>query len=158
MTTVERQVKFFPLAMFMTSTSGSWCSVERAGGGVVVNRAYMAARTMCPTVFHVYWTELCYITLNSTHCTFTLPLTLYQLIQPALRIRIMVDVRGLTGFGPGGGGVALTGGAEPSADSSSCLLMSSVVNRLDSSPKMWMIANLLEGLGWGKITETQRSL
>lgn len=54
----------------------------------------------------------------------------------------------LTGFGPGGGGVVLTGGAEPSPDSSSCLLMSSVVKRLDSSPRMWMIANLLEGLGW----------
>lgn len=54
----------------------------------------------------------------------------------------------LTGFGPGGGGAVLTGGAELSADSSSCLLMSSVVKRLDSSPKMWMIANLLEGLGW----------
>lgn len=53
----------------------------------------------------------------------------------------------LTGFGPGGGGAVLTGGAEPSADSSSCLLMSSVVNRLESRPSMWMIANLLEGFG-----------
>lgn len=53
----------------------------------------------------------------------------------------------LTGFGPGGSGAVLTGGAELSAESSSCLLMSSVVKRLDSSPKIWMIANLLDGLG-----------
>ena len=51
-------------------------------------------------------------------------------------------------MGPGGGGVVLTGGADPSPDSSSCLLMSRVVNRLDSRPRMWMIASLLEGLGW----------
>jgi hypothetical protein len=55
---------------------------------------------------------------------------------------------GLTGLGPGGGGVVLTGGADPSPDSSSCLLMSRVVNRLDSRPRMWMMASLLEGLGW----------
>lgn len=52
----------------------------------------------------------------------------------------------------------MTGGAELSADSSSCLLMSSVVNRLDSSPKMWMIANLLEGLGWEKKIEEKKQI
>lgn len=54
----------------------------------------------------------------------------------------------LTGLGPGGGGAVLTGGAVLSPDSSSCLLMSSVVKRLDSRPRMWIIASLLDGLGW----------
>lgn len=68
----------------------------------------------------------------------------------------MMTIMILTGFGPGGGGAVLTGGAEPSPDSSSCLLMSSVVKRLDSSPRMWMIANLLEGLGCTEIHKNKK--
>lgn len=67
----------------------------------------------------------------------------------------MVVEEALTGLGPGGGGAVLTGAADPSSDSSSCLLMSSVVNKLDSSPKMWMIANLLDGLGWNEKEKKQ---
>lgn len=62
----------------------------------------------------------------------------------------------LTGLGPGGGGVVLTGGAGPSPDSSSWLVMSSVVKRLDRSPRMWMIANLLEGLGCKQIHQGEK--
>lgn len=53
----------------------------------------------------------------------------------------------LTGLGPVGGGADLMGGAF-SPDSSSCLLMSSVVKRLDNRPKMWIMASLFEGFGW----------
>lgn len=60
------------------------------------------------------------------------------------------DIWKLTGLGPGEGGGFSAGGAVPSADSSSCLLMSRVVKRFDSSPKMWIIANLFAGLGWNK--------
>lgn len=62
----------------------------------------------------------------------------------------------LTGLGPGGGGVVLTGGAGPSPDSSSWLVMSSVVKRLDRSPRMWMIANLLEGFGCKQIHQGEK--
>lgn len=66
------------------------------------------------------------------------------------------SVRILTGLGPVGGGAVLTGAAGPSPDSSSWLLMSSVVKRLDSSPRMWMIANLLEGLGCTQIHQDNK--
>lgn len=62
----------------------------------------------------------------------------------------------LTGLGPVEGGAVLTGAAWPSPDSSSWLLMSSVVKRLDSSPRMWMIANLLEGLGCTQIHQDDK--
>ncbi len=53
----------------------------------------------------------------------------------------------LTGLGPVWGGADLMGGAF-SPDSSSCLVMSSVVKRLDSRPRMWIMASLFEGFGW----------
>lgn len=57
----------------------------------------------------------------------------------------------LTGLGPVWGGADLMGGAF-SPDSSSCLVMSSVVKRLDSRPRMWIMASLFEGLGWKEKT------
>lgn len=53
----------------------------------------------------------------------------------------------LTGLGPVWGRAGLMGSAF-SPDSSSCLVMSSVVKRLDSSPRMWIMASLFEGFGW----------
>lgn len=161
---VEWQHTIFLLATLTTLTSDSRCSQqqEAAGAGVERNRSHMAASTICPTVFPNYQTAVHYITKpwNWIYCMFLLAsissrFSLLLIVSVLVKLPNLVDendkgIRWLTGFGPGGGGAVLIGGAEPSADSSSCLLMSSVVNRLDSNPNMWMIANLLEGFGWKK--------
>lgn len=127
------------------------CEGCRVGGGGY--KAHSVAKTKWPRVFHYYQTTrrpICVTILNVAHLQWICR-HMHSSNQSSNQRTPMMTIMILTGFGPGGGGAVLTGGAEPSPDSSSCLLMSSVVKRLDSSPRMWMIANLLAGLGCTEI-------